>query len=87
MKKLLIVTDFSANAKHAAEYGYLLAKQLKAGIFLCNTIIIPTEMAMAGMSVWPQGDNGVLLDDSIEELKRLKAHLEHNDHTEAIRPP
>src|ERR1700712_4924731 len=87
MKKLLIATDFSTNAKHAAEYGYLLAKQLKAGIFLCNTITIPAEAPMSGLAVWPQGESEILLDDSIEELKRIKAHLEHNDHTDAFRPP
>jgi nucleotide-binding universal stress UspA family protein len=87
MKKLLIATDFSANAKHAAEYGYLLAKQLKAGVFLCNTITIPVESAMAGMAVWPHGESDALMDDSTEELKRLKAHLEHTDHTTSFRPP
>jgi nucleotide-binding universal stress UspA family protein len=87
MKKLLIATDFSANAKHAAEYGYQFAKQLKAGIFLCNTITIPAEVPMSGMGVWPQGESAILLDDSNEELKRLKAHLEHADHTDAFRPP
>ncbi|MDB5156625.1 MAG: universal stress protein [Mucilaginibacter sp.] len=87
MKKLLIATDFSANAKHAAEYGYLLAKQLKAGIFLCNTITIPAEVPMAGIALWPQGESDVLLDDSTKELKRLKAHLEQTDHTDAFRPP
>jgi len=87
MKKLLIATDFSANATHAAEYGYQFAKQLKAGIFLCNSITIPVEVPMFGMGVWPQGESAILLDDSDEELKRLKAHLEHADHTDAFRPP
>jgi nucleotide-binding universal stress UspA family protein len=87
MKKLLIATDFSANAKHAAEYGYQLAKQLKAGIFLCNTIIVPAKVAMSGMAVWPQDESVALLDDSDEELKRLKKHLEHAGHTNAFRPP
>jgi nucleotide-binding universal stress UspA family protein len=40
MKKILIATDFSANAKHAAEYGYAIASQLKAGVILCNTSLI-----------------------------------------------
>ena len=44
MKKILIATDFSANAKHAAEYGYTIASQVKAGIILCNTFIVPAEM-------------------------------------------
>jgi len=87
MKKLLIATDFSANATHAAEYGYQFARQLKAGIFLCNSITIPAEVSMSGMGVWPQGESAILLDDSDEELKRLKAHLEHADHTDDFRPP
>jgi nucleotide-binding universal stress UspA family protein len=87
MKKLLVATDFSANAKHAAEYGYLLAKQIKAGVFLCNIITVPAEMPGSGMVVWPMDEGDVLLDDSIEELKRLKAHLEQTDHTETFRPP
>jgi len=32
MKTFLVATDFSANARHAAEYGYNLAKQIKANI-------------------------------------------------------
>ncbi|MDB5005523.1 MAG: universal stress protein [Mucilaginibacter sp.] len=87
MKKLLIATDFSSNARHAAEYGYLLAKQLKAGIFLCNTITIPVEIPMAGWATWPQDQGELLLEDSTEELKRLKAHLEHTDHSTSFRPP
>jgi nucleotide-binding universal stress UspA family protein len=87
MKKLLIATDFSANAKHAAEYGYQFAKQLKAGIFLCNSIAVPANVAMSGMTVWPQDESVALMDDSDEELKRLKKHLEHADHTDAFRPP
>jgi len=87
MKKLLIATDFSTTAKHAAEYGYLLAKQLKAGVFLCNTITIPAEASMSGMTIWPLEESDTLLEDSTEELKRLKAHLEQTDHTDTFRPP
>jgi nucleotide-binding universal stress UspA family protein len=87
MKKLLIATDFSATAKHAAEYAYLLAKQLKAGLFLCNIITIPAEVPMSGMVAWPDGESDSLLDDSTAEIKRLKAHLEQTDHTDTFRPP
>jgi nucleotide-binding universal stress UspA family protein len=87
MKKILIATDFSATARNAAEYGYLLAKQLRAGVFLCNTIAIPAEVPVSGIAFWSQGDSDTLLEDSTEELKRLKAHLEQNDHTNTFRPP
>jgi nucleotide-binding universal stress UspA family protein len=86
MKTLLITTDFSANSKHAAAYGYTLAKQLKAGIILYNTVIIPAEAPMAGLVVWPMEESDALLDDSLEELKKLKAHLEINDHSVTFRP-
>jgi nucleotide-binding universal stress UspA family protein len=86
MKTFLITTDFSANSKHAAAYGYALAKQLKAGIILYNTVIIPAEAPLAGLVVWPMEESNALLDDSSEELKKLKAHLEINDHTETFRP-
>ncbi|MFB9843839.1 universal stress protein [Mucilaginibacter ginsenosidivorans] len=85
--KILIATDFSATAAHAAEYGYLLAKQLKAGVFLCNTIVIPAEVPVSGIAFWSQGDSDTLLADSTEELKQLKAHLQQNDHTNTFRPP
>jgi nucleotide-binding universal stress UspA family protein len=87
MKKLLIATDFSATAKHAAEYAYLLARQLNAGLFLCNTITIPAEVPMSGMVAWPQSESDTLLEESTDELQWLKAHLEQTDHTDAFRPP
>ena len=86
MKTLLFSTDFSDNAKHAAEYGYSLAKQIKANIVLCNAVTVPAEMPQAGVVVWPMEESEVLLDDSTNELQRLKAHLEQNDHSISFRP-
>jgi nucleotide-binding universal stress UspA family protein len=87
MKKLLITTDFSNNAKHAAEYGYTLAKQIKAGIFLCNTVTIPAETSLSGMVAWPMEQSDILMEGSIDDLKRLKAHLEQHDYSDTFRPP
>lgn len=64
-----------------------MAKQLKAGVFLCNTIAIPAEVPVTGIVFWSQGESDTLLEDSTEELQRLKAHLEQNDHTSTFRPP
>ena len=83
----MITTDFSANATHAAEYGYQLAKHLKAGVFLFNSVNMPAEASLSGIAVWPQVEGDMLLDDSIDELKLLKAHLEHNDYSDTFRPP
>ncbi len=80
MNTLLISTDFSANAKHAAEYGYQLARQLMANIILCNAIIIPSEVPQAGMIVWPMDEFDILQQESDKELQLLKEHLEQDDH-------
>ncbi|MFI5137767.1 MAG: universal stress protein [Sphingobacteriales bacterium] len=76
MKTLLIPTDFSANAKNAAEYGYRLAKQVKTDVVLCNAVIIPAEIPQAGFVAWPMEEYDVLMNDSTDELKKLKACLE-----------
>jgi len=86
MKKILVPTDFSANATHAAEYAYQLARQLKADVVLCNAVTIPAETPQAGLVVWPMEESAVLLDDCEEELKRLKASLQQHDRTEKFRP-
>ena len=49
IKKILIATYFSDRATHTAEYGYLSTKQLKAGVFLCNAIVIPAEVPVSGI--------------------------------------
>ena len=54
MKDVLIATDFSENARHAARYGYKLAKQLKVNVVLCNAFVVPAEILQAGAIVWPQ---------------------------------
>lgn len=86
MKTLLIATDFSANARHAAEYGYSLAKQIKANIVLCNAVIVPAEMPQAGLVVWPMDESDELLMDSTKELQSLKHHLEGADMEKGFKP-
>lgn len=80
MKTLLIATDFSAGATHAAEYGYQLARKLMANIVLCNAINVPAEVPQAGMIVWPVEEYDLLKHDSDQELKLLKHALEDADH-------
>ena len=86
MKKLLFLTDFSDGARHAANYGYQFAKQLKADIVLCNAVIVPAEVPQSGMVTWPLEEGSLLLEDSQSELKRLKAHMEQHDHSDTFRP-
>jgi nucleotide-binding universal stress UspA family protein len=76
MKKLLIPTDFSANATHATAYGYALAKQIKADVMLCNAFIVPTEMPQAGVIVWPMEEYDTIIKASADKLKEQKAELQ-----------
>src|SRR5476651_1186843 len=86
MKTILVPTDFSDNATHAAEYAYDLAKQLKAKMILCNAFIVPAEMPEAGMVIWPMDDYQHIMDDSLDELKKLSARLQNNESDDDIKP-
>ncbi|MDP9080233.1 MAG: universal stress protein [Bacteroidota bacterium] len=86
MKKFLLPTDFSANALHAAEYGYNLAKQVKTDVILCNAVIIPAEMPQSGMIAWPIEESDVLFQDSNAELNRIKSRLENSTGADGYRP-
>lgn len=77
---MLIATDFSAGARHAAEYGYELARKLMANIVLCNAITVPAEIPQAGLVVWPMEEYELLKQGSDQELKQLKQALEEADH-------
>ncbi len=81
MKKILIPTDFSANATHAAEYGYNLASILKANIVLCNACIVPAEMPQAGVIVWPMEEYDIIEKETTDELQQLKNRLEKKDNS------
>jgi nucleotide-binding universal stress UspA family protein len=76
MKNIVIATDFSANARHAVEYGFKLAGQLKQNVILCNAFMVPAEIPDAGMAVWPQYDYQELFKDSSDELKELEDVLQ-----------
>lgn len=86
MKTLLISTDFSDIATHAAEYGYNLAKQIKADMILCNAVIVPAEIPQAGVVVWPMEEYNILMEGSDNELKKLKEQLENDDSNGSFRP-
>lgn len=86
MKKILIATDFSANAAHAAKYGHAIASQIKADVVLCNAFIVPAEVPQAGTLVWPQMEYDELVESSAAELKQLKEELRRNLNDSSFRP-
>ncbi|MCC8425512.1 universal stress protein [Mucilaginibacter sp. UR6-11] len=75
MKTLLIATDLSENARHAATYGYHLAQQLKAKVLLCHVMNVPAEIPQTGMVPWPADVYEDMLQDSDNELAKLKCRL------------
>jgi len=81
MKKILIGTDFSDNAKKAAIFGYKLAVQIKCDVEICTAMIIPAEIPAAGVVVWPMEEYHVIEEAALAELKQLKQVLEaqHTD--------
>jgi nucleotide-binding universal stress UspA family protein len=86
MKKILIATDFSANAAHAAKYGYAIASQVKADMVLCNAFIVPAEVPQAGILVWPQLEYDELLESSATELRLLKEELQKGSNSSSFKP-
>lgn len=86
MKKFLFPTDFSANAKHALDYGYGLAKQVKAHIIICNAIIEPAEVPQAGLVTWPIEESELLEKDSYHEMNLLKTKLKGKEETISFNP-
>ena len=79
MKKLLVLTDFSAIATHAAEYAYFLAEHLKANMILCNAVIVAADIPLAGLASWPLEERDTFVQNSDEEIQLLKKHLEASD--------
>ena len=86
MGTLLLLTDFSANATYAAEYGYHLAGQLGANIMLCNVITVPVEVPLAELAGWTMEEDNLLHQGSEQELTRLKKHLEYRDQSKGFHP-
>lgn len=81
MKTILIPTDFSANATHAAEYGYQLAKHIKSNVILCNAFVIPVEMPQASMVAWPMYEYDEIVQSCADDVKALKENLEKSNPT------
>ncbi|RWY54378.1 universal stress protein [Mucilaginibacter gilvus] len=63
-EKILIATDFFADATHAVDYGYSLAKQLRANVILCTVVTVSAELPQADGIVWPMDESDILRKDS-----------------------
>jgi len=78
LKTILVLTDFSKTARHAADYALFLAEQLTADILLFNSYYVPVP----GFDSWPAKDYPALLQNSKSKLEkeasRLNSILENN---------
>jgi nucleotide-binding universal stress UspA family protein len=86
MKTILIATDFSDRALHAAQYAYMIATKLGADVVICNALEIPQEIPQAGAMGYSVEQYENIAYDREEELKRMKKHFEHEDHTAGFHP-
>jgi len=75
MKTILIPTDFSPNADHAALYALELGKYMKASLKLCNAVMVPASARMSPQVAWPLMDLGTLRADATAQLKELSKTL------------
>ncbi|MBB2150372.1 universal stress protein [Pedobacter gandavensis] len=80
MKTILIPTDFSPNADHAAFYALELGKKMKAKLKLCNAIMVPAAAQMSPQIAWPLMDLGTLRKDANHQLKKLSEKLKKSSH-------
>lgn len=79
MKKILVLTDFSDNAYHAAKYAMNLAPQLHAGLILNHTLLsIPVVPTYAG-GAFVTETISLFADDCNERLTDLADKLKKTD--------
>lgn len=86
MKTILIPTDFSPNADHAAFYAFELGKHIKAGLKLCNAIMVPAAARMSPQVAWPLMDLSTLKKDADLELEKLSEKLQKTAKDAGIDP-
>ncbi|WP_454803973.1 universal stress protein [Mucilaginibacter phyllosphaerae] len=75
MKKILVLTDFSDNARQAAEVAVTLAGRLHANIILFNTYVGEPIISEYGGTPWPI-QQLVWADEDKEKLQFLKEELQ-----------
>jgi len=73
MKTILLLTDFTSKADHAAHYALRLARALKVNLMLCN-VYPETTVAVASNGIWAQS-NDVFEQGSADRLAKLADQL------------
>lgn len=88
---IIVLTDFTKRALHAAEYATYIALKNKANLVLCHAMELTSELADGVELNWPVADQLVKKkEESIQKLEDLKQTLtkiinrNHYDFTPAV---
>jgi len=84
MKTILVLTDFSIRADHAAHYALKLAQKIKANVLLCNVFLIPSTTPMATQIAWPMENFEMLEEGSVNDLTEITSRLNNTLDIETI---
>jgi nucleotide-binding universal stress UspA family protein len=86
MKTILLATDFSENANHAAFFGYDLAKHLHAKVAIATAIAVPIVVPESRMELRPIGQQITVIEHYELDLKRLKNDLKNGSYEHSYKP-
>jgi nucleotide-binding universal stress UspA family protein len=75
MKTILVLTDFSLRASHAAHYALRLAQKINANLLLCNVFHVPSREATNAQVTWPAEDFAIMEKNSSHDLRELTGRL------------
>jgi nucleotide-binding universal stress UspA family protein len=75
-KTILVLTDFSISADHAAYYSLKIAQKIKADILLCHVIPPPHVVIKPGLNISDRQEK-----DSLNDLDQLSCRL--SDHLDS----
>lgn len=92
LKNILVLTDFSQNAKSAEEYALQLAIKAKANLILYNAYPLPSPMPGSDNIVWPHDPSPSLelqsisnLQSRVDELKNELTKIKRDNYKPEIR--
>jgi len=75
MKTLLVLTDFTINADHAAHYALKLARQIKANVLVCNVYPAVPATSEPIHTTWTTRNYQNFEEDSASDLSELVGRL------------
>lgn len=75
MKTILVLTDFTIRADHAAHYALKLAQKIKANLLLCNVYPTAPVKPVTTHTAWTSANYESFEEDSITDLSELAGRL------------